>query len=788
MVVAAEWLSYVLVTLPLCAEFVLSRPGLNCPGETLADVNLGACALTFARTYNAARAFKLVVTQVPAALAFAPELGKTLVTSVCAIAGFAHQGALTPVALLSVAAHALGGVCIVMALVTLHTDPQFAERYVPSGLDACPLFLRPFRARLLATCSWLCARVHAPPLDYRALSGLAICSNMLAAHIGTIRGEVISFATIGRVSLTIYSLLTAGSLTATWLAGGGTAMLGGMATRLGLDRERTRVDRLTATLAAEHVSEAALLETALLQLRQLFPGAEALALGAFSAAGLESGGDTLVCLGFGDTGPAGGLVCSSPDCAAAAVLSGTMTSVTCVASQARTLIADSRDFPDGLNTFTDWRAARASGAAVAITAPLWAGPAKMGFLALHSSLSPAHGGARHLEEYEGMLLEACHIIGASLFAHRERVALAQSRALASDIFPAHVLRVLETRTRRGRSGACDSRLAVPKPARRASPPRVSLTASVINGDDLVVASSRPATQLAQRPPLRNSLDEDHGVRRPSFDMSRPHPLEHEQQPSSTRTSLDLPRLSHVAPQNGIAAAAALARASYPSRAGEDGEIYAEDHGCISVCFVDVVGFTALAEAQPAASTMRNLHALFSRFDDLCDLLGVYKVETVGDAYMVCAGMLPKLEAHASAALLFALHANGAAAAAGLRVRAGVSSGPVTSGLVGRLRARFCLFGDTVNVASRMESAGSPGVVQLTRAAWDLTGLPVSLAEQRTLRVKGKAEEMEVVVVDTASEKAAAIMSRLQEAITLSGADDDAPAQQGAAYRWEPMKI
>ena len=60
--------------------------------------------------------------------------------------------------------------------------------------------------------------------------------------------------------------------------------------------------------------------------------------------------------------------------------------------------------------------------------------------------------------------------------------------------------------------------------------------------------------------------------------------------------------------------------------------------------------------------------------------------------MVCAGMLPRLEAHASAVLLFALHAHGAATAAGLRVRAGVSSGPATSGLVGRLRARFCIFG------------------------------------------------------------------------------------------------
>jgi class 3 adenylate cyclase len=174
-------------------------------------------------------------------------------------------------------------------------------------------------------------------------------------------------------------------------------------------------------------------------------------------------------------------------------------------------------------------------------------------------------------------------------------------------------------------------------------------------------------------------------------------------------------VQQYSPRVGAAAAAALASASYPSAAEEEGELYAEDHDCISIVFIDVVGFTALAETQPAAATMRQLHALFSRFDELCGLLGCYKgapcpvcaifapysrcadaprraVETVGDAYMVCAGMLPRLEAHASAALLFALHAHGAAAAAGLRVRAGVSAGPVTSGLVGRLRARFCIFG------------------------------------------------------------------------------------------------
>ena len=181
--------------MPLCAEFVVARGSLNC-GD---GGGRGACALTFTRTFNASRAFKLVVTQIPASLAFAPEAAKQALAAACALAGFAADGALSPAAVASVGAHALGSLCLVMALVTLHTDPQFAERYVPIGLDACPRALRPARGRLIAACAALCRRVRAPPLDYRALSGLAICANVLAAQMA-LSGDVVSFARVGRVS------------------------------------------------------------------------------------------------------------------------------------------------------------------------------------------------------------------------------------------------------------------------------------------------------------------------------------------------------------------------------------------------------------------------------------------------------------------------------------------------------------------------------------------------------------------------------------------------------------
>ena len=691
-------------TLPLCADFVVERAAINCLGVG----GRGACTLVFFRTFSMSRAFKLVVTQIPASLAFAPEAAKQAIAAACALAGYWQDGALTPLNVGLVAAHALGSLCLVMTLVTLHTDPQFAERYVPTGLDACPELLRPARARLLAACVALCRRVRAPPLDYRALSGLAICANMLAAQMAH-AGEVVAFAQVGRVSLIIYTLLSLGSLSATWLAGGGAATLDGMAARLGLDRERSQLEKLAAALAAESGagSERGMLRAALAQLQQLFPGAEAVALGAFApnddagAGAAAAAGDTLVCAGFGE-----GSECHSN---AARMLCGASTSVECVVAQARTLIADSRDFPDGLATFSDWTAARDAGAAVAITTPLWAGPAKIGFITLWCSLSEEHGGARQLEAYEAVLLEACHIIGECLFARRERDALATSRALARDIFPDHVLRALELRTRRG----CAPAAAV---ARRRSPPRSSHSAPALNlsllGDNPAVASLRASTGGAPSP------------------LRRPAPAEGDDAggPVSRRASVEEPRMSvqQYSPRVGAAAAAALANASYPSAADEEGELYAEDHDCISIVFIDVVGFTALAETQPAAATMRQLHALFSRFDELCGLLGCYKVETVGDAYMVCAGMLPRLEAHASAALLFALHAHGAAAAAGLRVRAGVSAGPVTSGLVGRLRARFCIFGGATcfDVGTRsacMLILTPTQTLSTPRAAWRAAG-------------------------------------------------------------------
>ena len=144
-------------------------------------------------------------------------------------------------------------------------------------------------------------------------------------------------------------------------------------------------------------------------------------------------------------------------------------------------------------------------------------------------------------------------------------------------------------------------------------------------------------------------------------------------------------------------------------------------GSASILFADVVDFTPLSDRLQPAEVVQILDHLFSHFDLLADRYGVEKIKTIGDAYLVAAGVPTPRPDHARVMALLALdmrdamRSQDAVGHLGLELRIGINSGPVVAGVIGRKRFLYDLWGDAVNMASRMESHGTPGRIQVTRA-------------------------------------------------------------------------
>ncbi|KAG2486854.1 hypothetical protein HYH03_014537 [Edaphochlamys debaryana] len=148
---------------------------------------------------------------------------------------------------------------------------------------------------------------------------------------------------------------------------------------------------------------------------------------------------------------------------------------------------------------------------------------------------------------------------------------------------------------------------------------------------------------------------------------------------------------------------------------------ATHHESCTVLFADIKGFTQMSKEVPAVRVMTFLNALYTHFDSLTDLYGVYKVETIGDCYMVAGGLMASAASgrrppkFARAMLVEAAKETLPSTGEPVQIRVGIHSGPATSGVVGTKMPRFCLFGDTINTASRMESTGSPGCIHVSAA-------------------------------------------------------------------------
>ena len=177
------------------------------------------------------------------------------------------------------------------------------------------------------------------------------------------------------------------------------------------------------------------------------------------------------------------------------------------------------------------------------------------------------------------------------------------------------------------------------------------------------------------------------------------------------------------------------------RGGEAG--IADGFAEVTVAFADLVGFTALTSEMPPQEVVTFLNGLFTRFDVAAQDLGIEKIKTVGDAYMAVCGLPIPVANHAERMVRMAIrmvHITREHAMehnVSMKLRVGVNSGPVVAGVIGKSKYIYDLWGDTVNLASRMESGGIPDAVQVTRRVYEELKDQFVFESRGTIEVKGK---------------------------------------------------
>jgi adenylate cyclase len=183
--------------------------------------------------------------------------------------------------------------------------------------------------------------------------------------------------------------------------------------------------------------------------------------------------------------------------------------------------------------------------------------------------------------------------------------------------------------------------------------------------------------------------------------------------------------------------------SIADRLKRDPGVIAERHEEVSVLFADVADFTPFAERTGPEEVVGILDSIFSAFDDLTDRHGLEKIKTIGDAYMVAGGLPEARDDHADAIaamaieMLAELRRQSAALGYPLAIRIGIDSGPVVAGVIGRRKFIYDLWGDTVNTASRMESQGVIGRIQVTERTYQRLRDRYRFEDRGDTEIKGK---------------------------------------------------
>jgi class 3 adenylate cyclase len=181
------------------------------------------------------------------------------------------------------------------------------------------------------------------------------------------------------------------------------------------------------------------------------------------------------------------------------------------------------------------------------------------------------------------------------------------------------------------------------------------------------------------------------------------------------------------------------------RLKEDQGVIAESFSEATILFSDVVGFTQMSALITPVELVYLLNEIFSSFDELATRHGLEKIKTIGDAYMVAAGLPERRADHAEAMAEMALDMQDALAAFNrargttLNIRTGINTGPVVAGIIGTSKFIYDLWGDAVNTASRMESHSTPGRIQVTAATFERLRHAYLFETRGTINIKGKGD-------------------------------------------------
>jgi class 3 adenylate cyclase len=184
-------------------------------------------------------------------------------------------------------------------------------------------------------------------------------------------------------------------------------------------------------------------------------------------------------------------------------------------------------------------------------------------------------------------------------------------------------------------------------------------------------------------------------------------------------------------------------AAIADRLKHDPSAIARRHSSATVLFADIANFTELSGGLEPEELIRFLNDLFSALDRLTERFRLEKIKTIGDAYMVAGGLPEPRPDHAEAVARMALEMQRVVkqlptpGGNEIRIRIGIHTGPVVAGVIGTKRLAYDLWGDTVNIASRMESHGEADTIQVSEATYQLLRERFDLHPRGSIEIKGK---------------------------------------------------